>query len=131
MNSSSISQSRGDGLRPKTSDAEPSAADVANNIMRNLNTVTPDGGLPNIVMMHASDLRVLVGSHDALVATFLASLLRVDAANSACPVNTSKKGVEKCPKCGATHRDSCGPAISALAALEATARAAIQKATGQ
>ena len=53
------------------------------------------------------------------------ALARVDAANAACPVRSSAKSPDRCPRCGADDRQNCGPNVSALDGLEAAAREAL------
>lgn len=58
------------------------------------------------------------------------SLSRVDAADDACPIRAGR-AAERCPKCGATERQNCGPEVTALTALAEEVRAALQHSSAQ
>lgn len=53
------------------------------------------------------------------------ALAAVDAADKACPVRASGSDPDRCPKCGATSSQNCGPEVTALAKLADGVRAAL------
>jgi hypothetical protein len=106
--------------------AQASAVEVANNVMRHLSTITSDGGLPNIVMMHASDLKVLIASHDALQQTAVEALATYDVAISALEFTRPRAGQVVISKDRAERlRDKLRAAIATATATTPPARDAL------
>lgn len=90
---------------------------------------------------HEGEIAVIykVRPHDAPNARLIAAapdlyealhegLAAIDAAYAACPVNSSPRSVEQCPKCGANDSQNCGKWVSAAGRMEKLARAALSKA---
>lgn len=58
-------------------------------------------------------------------AVLIEAMAKVDAASASCPVRTSARAYEKCPRCYATDRQNCGPEVAAYGGLEIAVRAVL------